>query len=230
MTRHSARRPDNGFTLVEMLVAMSLLAVLMVALASVMRSMAQTETKVDQRLQRIDDMRVTRGFLQQVMGRVSARPLPPAAGAGTVLPFRATADRVEWVGIMPARHGMGGRHFFRLALEDSDRGPALVLRFQPWEAGLREFPDWSAATPRVLVAGVTHFAVQAQGRPEGARPMPPTWSPGWAPGWTVSELLPERVLLSLADAQGPWPDLILPVQELSQGRAAGGVFSIGGSR
>ena len=64
MKRRAPQRLARGFTLVEILVAMSLLAVVMAATLSAMRTMAQTEVRVDERLQRIDQMRVVNGFLR----------------------------------------------------------------------------------------------------------------------------------------------------------------------
>ena len=64
--------PKNGggFTLVEVLVVLSLLSLVMLAMGSALRTTAQTEERVDQRLQRADEMRVTTGFLRYILGRV----------------------------------------------------------------------------------------------------------------------------------------------------------------
>ncbi|MEO8118593.1 MAG: prepilin-type N-terminal cleavage/methylation domain-containing protein, partial [Rhodoferax sp.] len=71
--RQSIRQ--SGFTLLELLVVMTLLSIIMVGLVSALRTMAQTETKIDQRLQRLDEIRVARTFLQQTLTRVSAAKL-----------------------------------------------------------------------------------------------------------------------------------------------------------
>ena len=59
-----------GFTLIEVLVVISLLSLLMLAMGSALRTTAQTEERVDQRLQRTDEIRVASGFLRSVLGRV----------------------------------------------------------------------------------------------------------------------------------------------------------------
>lgn len=225
-----SRRGSKGFTLVEVLVAVSLLAIIMVAMGSAMRTMAQTETRVDQRLQRMDDQRVARGFLQQVLGRVSGRkqPAPPGQG-GQVVAFRATPNSIEWVGIMPARHGLGGRYFFRLQPEDVPTGTALVLRHAPWSAAAPAFPDWTQATSRILVPALGTFAVQTEGRPTQNQPRPPDWPVGWVPGWPVPDQLPQRVRIHWGAADAVWPELVLPVRTLTQGAGMGGGFTTGGA-
>lgn len=227
---HGPRPHQTGFTLVEVLVAVSLLSVLMVALGSAMRTMAQTETRVDQRLQRMDDLRVASGFLQQVLGRVSARKQPaPQGQGGQQVAFRATPTSIEWVGIMPARHGLGGRYFFRLQPEDTGTGPALVLRFSPWDAAAPTFPDWSQTPARTLVPALGQFSVLAEGRPTLAQTLPPDWPVGWVPSWPIPDQLPQRLRISWGPAGLAWPDLVVPVRPLTQGAGMGGGFSIGGS-
>ena len=63
----------RGFTLLELLVVMSLLSVIMIGLTSALRTMAQTESKIDQRLERLGEMRVVLAFLVQTLTRVSAQ-------------------------------------------------------------------------------------------------------------------------------------------------------------
>lgn len=86
----AVKAAEKGFTLVEMLVAVSLLAVIMVALGSSLRTIAQTESRVDQRLGRIDEMRVSVGLMRQLIARVSGRKLQmqtAESGTGQVVNF-----------------------------------------------------------------------------------------------------------------------------------------------
>lgn len=230
-SKSKSRSGLGGFTLVEVLVAVSLLSIIMVALGSAMRTMAQTESRVDQRLQRMDDLRVASGFLQQVLGRIPARTtLAPSGDAPAIIPFRANAHSIEWVGIMPARHGLGGRFFFRLQPEDTSAGQSLVLRFAPWDAAAKNFPEWSQTELRTLAGGLTGFEVLAEGRPAGTQPPGPQWPVGWTSGWPVQDQLPQRLRLKITLSSGPWPDLVVPVLALKQGSASSGGFAIGGTR
>ena len=220
---------QSGFTLLELLVVMSLLALIMVGLVSALRSMAQTESKIDQRLERLDEIRVARNFLQQTLGRVSALTIAaPDATGKKIIPFVATPDSLSWVGIMPARPDVGGRHFFRLAIEDNASGSELVLRFAPWNPDI-VFPDWSTAESRILVPGVVQMTVQAQGlRPQGQNTAQ-AWPAGWQSGWPIADALPEQVRLGLVDAQGDWPEWTLALHALPQSDNSFSITVIGGS-
>ena len=63
----------RGFTLVELLVVMALLSLLMLGLVSALRTMAQTEERIDGRLAQADEFRVTTAFVQEILGQISIR-------------------------------------------------------------------------------------------------------------------------------------------------------------
>ena len=221
---------QQGFTLLELLVVMSLLSIIMVGLGVALRGMAQTEDRVDKRIDRMGEIRVVRHFLQTTLGRVSGQTidLPNAPGQQTV-PFQATPDSLTWVGILPARPDVGGRHFFRLSMEDGPQGQQLILRYAPWNPDF-VLPDWSATESRVLVKQVQTFAIQAQGLPPDMNDTRKPWPQGWQDGWPVTDALPERLRLLISAAQGAWPEWILPVQASAQSDPNLSIVVIGGGK
>ncbi|PJI99201.1 general secretion pathway protein J [Acidovorax sp. 69] len=205
----------RGFTLVELLVVITLLSLVMVAMGSALRTASQTEARVDARLQRMDDLRTVSGFLRSVLGRVSAQKISTPLGAGeSPYFFSGSASSISWVGVMPARYGAGGRYHFRLQVTDAG---VLLLQYLPWE-GAPVLPDWSAGQSTPLLAGVTGLTFQY----EDAVVEPPEWSPQW----TVIDRLPERVSISVQMASGAWPEIVIPLRVLpgSDPRTSGPVF------
>ncbi len=211
-----------GFTLIEVLVVISLLSLLMLAMGSALRTTAQTEERVDQRLQRTDEIRVASGFLRSVLGRVSARKkaVPLAVGENPFI-FSGENHELRWIGIMPARYGAGGRYHFRLALENHLGGHALVIRFTPWvdDAAL---PGWDQAAVYALVADAVGLSIQY----ENAVAEPPLWTPQW----TSPDSLPQRVMLSVQTAAGPWPELVVAMRIVPGSDPKSGGPSFGRSR
>ena len=228
MNTHTSRQ--RGFTLLELLVVMTLLSVIMIGLVSAMRTMAQTESKIDQRLERLDQIRVARTFLQQTLSRVSAATIDaPGATGKKIISFVATPDSLTWVGILPARPNVGGRHFFRLAIEDTPGSRELVLRFAPWSPEI-VFPDWTKAEPRILIRDIQQFSIQAQGLPPTARNPAQPWPKGWQSGWPMADILPEQLRLALVDTQGDWPEWTIALHALPQSDGSIGSVIVGGSR
>lgn len=212
-------RRVRGFTLVEVLVVVALLSVVMLALGASMRTIAHTGERVDVRLRHADDMRMAAGFLSGILGRISPRKAEPPPPAGTSLYlFAAAPDRIEWLGVMPARYGAGGRYFFKLALEPNGAERALVVRFQPW-AEVSSMPDWSRADSRVLAADVRRLLIEYGDDVEG--------QPSWSTQWPHADRLPPRVRLTVTDAAGEWPFLTVAMRPLAGGDNGRGGFSLG---
>ena len=214
----------GGFTLVEMLVAMTLLSLLVLAMGSALRATAQTEERVDQRLSRNDELRVTSGFLQSVLGRVSGQRRTGITSLDES-PYLLRADSKElvWVGVMPARYGAAGRQFFRLSQANSGSSAALLLQFMPMDEPVLP-GDWEGATTEVLVRDLTNFSLQYQDAGQD--------KPEWQSAWESKERLPTHVLVSLATrSSGVWPPLVVAMRPLIGSDPFGsGMATFGGSR
>jgi general secretion pathway protein J len=209
----------NGFTLVELLVSMVLLSMVMAGMLSVMRSMAQAQDRVEHRLDLVDDLRVAVAFTETVMGHVSARKVPRLLQAGeSPYQFLARPQELIWVGVMPPRFGLGGRSYFRLALEPGQSGAALVLRFAPWD-GAPGLPDWNTVQSYEIARAVTSFAMSYED----------AWQPGpqWVNTWQRVDSIPARVRIDLATESGPWPMWIVPMRPLPASQPGTSRFSSG---
>jgi general secretion pathway protein J len=218
----------RGFTLIEVVVTLSLLSLLILSMAGVMQTIGQTTERVDQRLDKADEMRTAVFMLRQVLGRVSGQKTPPAdATASPIVQFRAATNAIEWLGVMPARPGVGGRYFFRLQVETNNNQSQLVLRFLPWSLEPTK-KDWNIAERRILVRNATQLLVSAQGLPKSPGPLPEGWPQGWVSGWPRQDTLPDRVKIQLTTPSGDWPEITIPVYELTQGQGIGQGFAIGG--
>ncbi len=214
---------QNGFTLVEVLVVMTLLSLVVLALGSALRTTAQTEERVDQRLARNDEIRVVTGFLQSVLGRISGEKRQGITSADES-PFLISAGPQElvWAGVMPARFGVAGRQFFRLALAEVGGSSALVLQFTPLEESVLP-TAWDQAASEVLVRNVAAFALQYQDAAQD--------QPEWLAAWQSKDRLPSHVLISMEAANVAWPPLVVAMRPLiASDPSASGVPTFGGRR
>jgi general secretion pathway protein J len=210
-----AQRPPRGLTLVEVVVALAVLSLIVLAMGASLRGMSQSAARVDGRVEAIDEMRVAVDFLRDLLGRVSSLRTP---GPEPMPVFDGRADSLSWVAVMPARFGAGGRHAFRLAAETLDDGATgLVLRHAPMAPDAVAFPDWTLAEPRVLARQVERLALSYGGQGVDA---------GWQADWTLKDRLPPRVRLVVGTTAGDWPLVVLPVRAPAE--AGNGLFTIGG--
>jgi general secretion pathway protein J len=200
----------------------------MLVLTSAMRSIGQAEERIEQRVAAADDYRTAVNFLHDVLGRVSARRFRSTeAGAPPEAPFfEARPDSLAWVGIMPARFGVGGRHYMRLGVEPAAGASQLVLRFAPW-SGAPVFNAWSQASAQPL-AQVRAISLRYQ------EPASGQWSTVWPPPGMAHAALPPTLLPAAVELQfdGPepaWPPLVVALvpTRISDPSATGASF--GGS-
>lgn len=192
--------------------ALVLLSMLMLVLVGAMRALGQTETRVEQRIEQAEDYRLANSILHDTLTRVSARK--HSVNGNFILQrapfFRATQSSLSWIGVMPARFGMGGRHYLRLRLEKGDFGDVnLVLRYAPWD-GNPSYDAWAQASGQILAWSVRQFSLSY------LDPMYDTWFDMWPPPGVQEKdlprnLLPAAIMIRLSDVGGRWPPIIIPV-------------------
>lgn len=206
---------QGGLTLVEVVVALAVLSLVVLALGASLRGLSASADRIDARVDALDEMRVAAAFLRESVDRMSPVRL---TGPDPRLAFEGNADSMAWVALMPVRFGAAGRHAFRLAVEPQPDGvPALVLRHAPWVDTAAAFPDWTAADSRVLVRAVSDFRLSY-----GGQGLEQDGAAAWPPG----PRLPPRVRMDLRTASAEWPALVLPLRQPAR---AAGAFTIGGS-
>lgn len=214
-------RREQGFTVIELIISLVIVAIIMVGLLTAMRSFGVTEEKLDARLALVDERRVVSGFLDDVFGQVVLRPRQSLAGTPEESTFVGAPAAVQWIGVMPARHGAGGLYHFRLQLGAAiDGGSTLMLAYLPYTGG-DTLPDWSVAEQRVLLGRVDGFSLAYQLDDGGE------WFAEWRNSHEPRTLA--RIRVSITASGSEWPLLVLPVRSLLPAGAAGRIVTGAGS-
>ncbi|HJU16488.1 MAG TPA: hypothetical protein VJ770_08450 [Stellaceae bacterium] len=190
--------------MLEILVALAVFGLLMVALAQGVRSglaLWQAETR---RIDRIADLDAAERLLR---GLFSAIPSPLAArfvgAGGPTAGLEGSADRVSFVGVMPTGLGTARRAQMTLEL----RGTRLVLIWTPKPHETLVGPPPTPIETE-LVRGVERLDLAYWGA------LLPNQPAAWQTRWKNS-LLPRLIRVRLAFAKGDprrWPDLIVAPQ------------------
>lgn len=188
---------------------MSLLSLLALGMGSALRTTAQTGERVDAKLLETDELRVTVAFLRSVLGRMHVQRLgaPTSVGQQPYF-FEGAPTSVSWIGVMPARHGVGGRAFFRLSLGQVEGRAGLVLQSLPWDS-MTVQPDWTQGETRILVDDAAGLQLKYVNTAAN--------EPQWVDAWDSPDVLPDRILISLRPAVGSWPDLVIPLRTTPAG-------------
>ena len=129
-------RQSRGFTLVEVIVALGILSLIMLATVSGYRTLGNTASTIDRMTDRTDELRSVSAFLRDalensVVGTESGGGDEmtfggSASGAGPVAFFKVTEGSLEWRAKILFGEAYGGSYFLRLAKQQDE----LVLQWQ----------------------------------------------------------------------------------------------------
>ncbi|WP_418647482.1 PulJ/GspJ family protein [Thauera butanivorans] len=204
------RSAAHGFTLVEVIVALSLVALIMLGLVSALRTFGDTASALDARSGDSTEARLLADFLRATLARAVAQPRVQTVDDGPVVPFSGSAGELRWLGNLPARHGAGGMHYMRLFAGEG----GLWLQYLP-HPGNTEPPDWSTAAVHLLSPNLDLLRIAYQ-----TRPQQPGEEAEWLSFWDDLQHLPGRLRIDLVIAGQHRPPLIVAL-DAAAGRSVG---------
>lgn len=199
----NARRQD-GFTLLEIIAALALLALLMLGVWTGIRTATQSVHHGRTAATRLDTKRGTGQFLRRNLSQV--RPIPWArTHEGRAVVFVGNARVMRFVAPLPGLLGHMGPQLQTLSLVSDGEG---TLRLEIAFALLP--PDGSTpqpfGKPEVLMAGISkgHFIYRGLNLKRQ--------DTGWREQWSSPSHLPSLAKIVLQPAHGSWPTLTVPLR------------------
>ncbi len=197
-------RRNTGFTLVELMVALLLLALMSSILYGSLSLSATSWDRGEAKAEQAGDMRQTGEFLRQAL--TAEHPLRLHKALDQPLYFAGASDSLAFAGSTPGRVG-GGIYYFRIALAPSGESSKLLLsRTIPDYTALKP-PSFDAAEASVLADGIAQLKFSYFGRdPDAADVVDPTWRDHW----DDPQILPLLIRMEVKTAQGTsWPPLVV---------------------
>lgn len=204
------RAGARGFTLLELLIAITLLGLLMAALFGGLRLGVRVWESSETRLDATARIQVVEDFLRQRLTQILPLAAQRGAPASHPVPlFQGEPSALRFPGMLPEHLG-AGLYVMELALSDTDAADDtgdLVLRWQAFEPT----DDGAAAlgeevNERVLIERVASLELAYFGA------LDPRAEPEWLPEWPARADLPRLIRIVIrfpADDARRWPELVV---------------------
>lgn len=195
------QRRDAGFTLVEVVVALSVLSLIMLATISALRTFANTQVSLDRMMSRVDEVRSVSTLLRDLVDSTArgsgSGGLTLGGGPMYSAFFGGTAAELVFKANIMFGENFGGQYLLRLAREEGD----LVLRWQESRGNDRNV-RWDETPSRTVVQGLQQFEVAYR----------PDYGEDWVAEWQPGGEVPASLRLRLQSRDRFWPELIMGVQ------------------
>ena len=203
------RPRGRGFTLVELLIALVLLALLSAVLYGALGFAATTLDRGEAKVDTTSGMRLAQMFLR---GNLEEQhPLRMRKIVEWPLVFAGEQEELRYAAVLPARVASGGVWFYRLAVRrDEARSPLVLERMLP-DLAAAQPPEFTNAERSVLAQDIASLKIGYFGRDVGAADAN---DPTWRDRWDDRQRLPIMIRIDVAPKQGPaWPPLFVAPRE-----------------
>lgn len=186
-----------GFTIIEVVIALTVLSMISLATLSAIRTFGSTQEKLDIVSERTQEMRAVSQFLRRVL--VDAQPLMRQQQQVSHSYLRGGQRELVWVAPFSASRVVGGLTVFRLFIDEDQQ---LSVQFAPY-LNANQTVEWDRYDAHVLVSRVDELTLTYNAGPLS----------DWVAGWENATRNPDRIRISLAVNGRYWPDLIIRLHD-----------------
>lgn len=192
-----------GFTLVELLVSMVVLALIAVLMMSGLRFVLRSMASTDNRREALEELTLGLSVLRGELER--AEPLMVKVGKSDLVLFNGQADRLRFANVEPPY--LGGPPYLTYEYAIVPDGPTyrIELRRAVLDPAAPDLAAVEAIEPRTVlrVGQELHFSYYG--------PLGKNDPPSWRKAWPAGAKLPLAIRLAASEDPG-WPELVVPLR------------------
>ncbi|MDP1664718.1 MAG: prepilin-type N-terminal cleavage/methylation domain-containing protein [Methylobacter sp.] len=231
-------RYATGFTLIEVLIAMTLLSIMVVLLFSSLGICAQSWEQGENKIAEVNEVAVVSNFFQRHLS--SATPLwddftdgddadvssqsgtgaaigrddGNAAAAGNkdkTFSFQGKKESLQFVSVFPASVGRAGMQLFSIQLQKQDKEQVIKVTLTPFFP-VTEGEEWNQEEV-ILLRHVSDFELAYFGATDDADDAGNAGKNSWQKEWLEKDVQPKLVKINISTTNGVfWPEMIIALK------------------
>nr|CAA6828840.1 MAG: Type IV pilin N-term methylation site GFxxxE [uncultured Thiotrichaceae bacterium] len=204
-----SQQSSRGFTLLEMLIAFSMMSLLFLALFSSFNTIARGWDAADKKMLKTEDMRLISEFLRSQLSQ--AMVVRVQGDDGSVYAFEGEDYFVRYAAPLQPLQNSGGVYLIELAVGVDAGGKKLEMRYAPYRPDLSWDDALSEVEPVLVYGGLSsvRFEYFAADNVDD--------EPGWEYEWMDKPVYPLLLKVILEDKdQRVWPELIVDLPQVDE--------------
>jgi len=196
-------RGERGFTLIELSVALVLMALISALLYGTLSLAGASWNRGEAKAQQTSEMRLSEDFLRRTLG--AQHPLRMHKAVAQPLYFTGTRETLAYAAALTGRAG-AGMYYFRVAVTPNGESSRLTLARVIPDYAATELPEFGSDFS-VLADGIAEVRFGYFGRDAGASNLV---NPSWRDHWDDPQRLPDLISVDVTPVSGtPWPTLVV---------------------
>lgn len=205
LTALAPKAQHEGFTLIEVLIAMTLLSIMVVLLFGSLKICADSWEKGESKMTDVNEVAVVYNFFQQHLS--TTLPVWNDFSQGEkVFSFQGKTQSLQFISTFPASAGKSGLQLFSLSLQEEDKEQVIKVTLSPFvpSAGGKKEQHKEEVT---LIGHVNDLTLAYFGSEEGAN------ESSWMNEWLEKSVLPRLVKINIKLDNGIfWPEMIIDLK------------------
>jgi general secretion pathway protein J len=195
----------RGFTLIEVLIAMTLLSIMVVLLFSSLKICADSWEKGESKITDVNEVAVVYNFFQRHLS--VAKPLwnDLSEEQEKTFSFQGKAQSLQFISSFPASAGRSGLQLFSIDLQEEDNEQVIKVTLTPFFP-VAEGEEWHKEEV-TLIKHVSDFTLAYFGSDDGES------EGSWQEQWLDKEVLPRLVKINIKlENEIFWPEMIIDLK------------------